>query len=670
MRQRKNKKEKQIKEDKEKKQKISKVRKEKHTSVKTAVKTEQQVIKEKTAKKKHNIVNISTAGITPKEIADIVKRPLSTVITELMKLGVYVSEKDVITDPDVIVLIFDQFKYKVNFVQPTITETKKEEKVAPSVQQETITTVEVEEITSVKVQPKIPEIKPPKKEIPPNWIKKVPVVTVMGHVDHGKTTLLDTIMKTNITAKEPGQITQHIGAYKVTTPHGCITFIDTPGHEAFSTLRARGAKVTDIVVLVVAGDEGIMPQTKEAIELSKSAGVPIIVAINKIDLPQCNPNNVKKQFADIGIIPKEWGGNTEFVEISARNNINIDKLLDTIILQAEIMELYVPIDVPCEATVIETKHDDKRGFTATVIVNKGKLKIGDSFVCGYSYGKVRAMFDNLGNRVNELLPGEPAAIIGFETKTTTAGEILKVVESEKKAKEIYEELERKRKIEAERIKSYRTIDDIISGKVNELSLVIKTDTQGSLEAIQKMLGYLSMEIQNNPNLPKLKIAGSSVGEISESDVLLASASNAVIIGFNVRPNTQALKRAKIENIEIRTYRIIYELIDDVRKILQRLEVKKEVEEVLGRARVKKVFEISKVGKVAGCIVEEGKLVRNARVRLLRDGVIIVDTTLASLKHFKEDVKEIQAGYECGVRLENYQDIKENDIIECYHIVKS
>ncbi|MCS7228184.1 MAG: GTP-binding protein, partial [Endomicrobia bacterium] len=345
----------------------------------------------------------------------------------------------------------------------------------------------------------------------------------MGHVDHGKTTLLDTIMKTDIATKEYGAITQHIGAYKVTTPHGNITFIDTPGHEAFSSLRARGAKVTDIVVLVVAGDEGVMPQTIESLNHARSAGVPVIVAINKIDLPQCNVNSVKQQFADLGVIPEEWGGETKFVEISAKNNINIDTLLETILQLSNSMELYVPVDVLCEATVIETKLDDKRGFVATVIVNKGKLTTGESFVCGYSYGKVRAMFNERGQRIMELLPGEPAEIIGFEAPAT-AGDLLKVVPTEKEARRIYEELERERKLIASKTKAYKTIEDVISGKTNTFSLIIKTDTQGSSEAIQKMLSYLSEEVKNNPNLPQLKVVNVSVGEISESDVLLATAS--------------------------------------------------------------------------------------------------------------------------------------------------
>lgn len=605
-------------------------------------------------------------GITPQEIAQNIQQPVSKVITEFMKLGMIVSATQKVTDKDAIILVCSELGYEIEFE-----ETQQPSSFTETTSVSTTTIPTVEEVIHEKpitVEKKVVEKKLEEKIIPEGYVKKVPVVTIMGHVDHGKTTLLDTIRKSNIAAKEYGAITQHIGAYKVKTPHGDITFIDTPGHEAFSAIRARGAKVTDIVVIVVAGDEGVMPQTIESINHAKAASVPIIVAINKIDLPQCNVNKVKQQFSDLGFIPSDWGGQTEFVEISARNNINIDKLLDAILLQAELMELYVPINVPAEATVIETKVDKKRGYVATVIVSKGKLKIGDIFVCGNSYGKVRAMFDDKGEKLQDLLPGEPAEILGFEFPTT-AGDILKVVKDEKEAKKIFEEIQERQKIEAAKIRRHLSIQDIISGKSNVLSVVLKGDTQGSIEAIQKMLEPLVEEVKKNPDLPELKIIHSNVGEITESDVLLASASDAVIIGFNVRPNTQALKSAKQEGIEIRTYRLIYELFDDIKNILQRAEIKQKIEEFLGRARVKKVFNVPKIGKVAGCIVEEGKIVRNAMVRVLRDNVIISETKINSLKHFKEDVKEIQQGYECGIGLENFQDIKENDVIECFQIIE-
>jgi translation initiation factor IF-2 len=605
-------------------------------------------------------------GITPQEIAQNIQQPVSKVITEFMKLGMIVSATQKVTDKDAIILVCSELGYEIEFE-----ETQQPSSFTETTSVSTTTIPTVEEVIHEKpitVEKKLVEKKLEEKIIPEGYVKKVPVVTIMGHVDHGKTTLLDTIRKSNIAAKEYGAITQHIGAYKVKTPHGDITFIDTPGHEAFSAIRARGAKVTDIVVIVVAGDEGVMPQTIESINHAKAASVPIIVAINKIDLPQCNVNKVKQQFSDLGFIPSDWGGQTEFVEISARNNINIDKLLDAILLQAELMELYVPINVPAEATVIETKVDKKRGYVATVIVSKGKLKIGDIFVCGNSYGKVRAMFDDKGEKLQELLPGEPAEILGFEFPTT-AGDILKVVKDEKEAKKIFEEIQEGQKIEAAKIRRHLSIQDIISGRGNVLSVVLKGDTQGSIEAIQKMLAPLVEEVKKNPDLPELKIIHSNVGEITESDVLLASASDAVIIGFNVRPNTQALKSAKQEGIEIRTYRLIYELFDDIKNILQRAEIKQKIEEFLGRARVKKVFNVPKIGKVAGCIVEEGKIVRNAMVRVLRDNVIISETKINSLKHFKEDVKEIQQGYECGIGLENFQDIKENDVIECFQTIE-
>lgn len=610
------------------------------------------------------VIKLKREGISPQEIAELIKLPVSKIITELLSLGVIVSATQKITDKDTLELLFLQLGKKVILEEETVEVEKKEEEIS----KEIAVAKEIKEVKEEKKpQEKKPEIIIPKKEIPPNYVKKIPVVTVMGHVDHGKTTLLDTIRKTNVAASEYGAITQHIGAYKVNYKGNLITFIDTPGHEAFSAIRARGAKVTDIVVLVVAGDEGIKPQTIECISHIKSANVPFIVAVNKIDLPQCNVNNVKKQFSDLGIVPSDWGGDVEFVEISARNNINIDKLLEIIITQAEIMELYSPIDVPCEGVVIETKFDKKMGFLATVIVNAGKLKVGDNFVCGHSYGKVKAIYDENGQRLNELVPGEPGEIFGFEVPAV-AGDILKVIVDEKEFKKLIEDIETQKKLQLTKTKRRLTIEDIISGKSKVLTLVIKADTQGSLEAILKMLNSLSEELKNNPELPELKIVHSAVGEIKESDVLLATASDAVIIGFNVRPTTQALKDAKHEGIEIRTYRLIYDLVDDIRNILKRLEVKKEVEEFLGRARIKKIFEISKVGKVAGCIVEEGKIVRNAKVRILRDNVIIAETRIVSLKHFKEDVKEIQQGFECGIALENFQNIKENDVIECYQIV--
>lgn len=629
--------------------------------------SEVKVKKTATKVAKPIVIKLKKEGLSPQEISEIIKQPVNKIIAELLSLGVIVSATQKITDRDTLELLFLQLGKKV-VIEEVVEEVEELEKKQEFPKEPLKEEIKKEEIVKKEeAVDKKPEVVIPKKEIPPNYVKKIPVVTVMGHVDHGKTTLLDTIRKTNVAASEYGAITQHIGAYKVNYKGNFITFIDTPGHEAFSTIRARGAKVTDIVVLVVAGDEGIKQQTIECINHIREANVPFIVAINKIDLPQCNVNNVKKQFSEMGIVPSDWGGNVEFVEISARNNINIDKLLDVIVTQAELMGLYSPKDVPCEAVVIETKFDRKVGFLATVIVNKGKLKVGDNFVCGYSYGKVKTIYDENNQRLNELNVGEPGEIFGFEVPAV-AGDILKVIANEKEFRKIIEEIETQKKLQLTKTKRYLTIEDIISGKSKVLTVVIKADTQGSLEAILKMLNSLSEELKGNPDLPELKIAHSSVGEIKESDVLLATASNAIIIGFNVRPNTQALKNAKHEGIEIRTYRLIYELVDDIRNILKRLEVKKEVEEFLGRARIKKIFEISKVGKVAGCVVEDGKIVRNAKVRILRDNIIIAETKIISLKRFKDDVKEVQQGYECGVALENFQNIKENDVIECYQII--
>lgn len=596
--------------------------------------------------KKKISIDISK-GLTPKEISDITNIPVSNIVATLMKLGSIVSATQKITDPDTIEILLSELGFEIEHIsQPAQVE---------------------KEVLYKQPSQKVEELEATQKVEGKVFIKKVPVVTIMGHVDHGKTTLLDTIRKSNIAANEYGFITQHIGAYKVKTPNGDITFIDTPGHEAFSSLRARGTSVTDIVIIVVAGDEGVMPQTVEAINHAKLAKVPIIVAVNKMDLAGFNSQKVRQQFSEYGILAHDWGGDVEFVEISARNNINIDKLLETVLLQAEVMELKAAEDVPGRGVVIETKLDSKRGSVATVIVMEGKLKIGDSFVVGTTWGKIRAMISDTGERLEEVLPGEPTEIIGFE-ELPKSGDVLVVVSDERQARKFAELEKEKGKKNISQQKKKLSFEDIISGKSKVLSLVIKTDAQGSMEAIKKMLDKMAQQAAENPEAAELKVVHYGVGEITESDVLLSSAGNSIIVGFNVRPTTQAIKLAKHEGVEIKTYRTIYDLSDEVEKILKGLEVKKEREEFLGRALVRKVFNISKVGKVAGCFVEEGKIVRNAKVRLLRDNVIIAETKISSLKRFKEDVKEVEKGYECGIGLENVNDIRENDVIESYQIV--
>ncbi len=492
---------------------------------------------------------------------------------------------------------------------------------------------------------------------------RAPVVTVMGHVDHGKTTLLDYIRRTNVAEREAGGITQHIGAYRVTLPEGEITFIDTPGHHAFTTMRARGAQVTDIVVLVVAADDGVMPQTVEAINHAKAAGVPIIVAINKIDKPNANPERVKQELAKYGLIPEEWGGDTIFVEISAKQGTNVDELLEMIILQAEMLELKANPNKPASGTVLESKLDNKRGPVATLLVKEGTLRQGDALVAGLHWGKVRAMFDHQGKQVKEAGPSVPVEVLGLQG-VPMAGEPFMVVENEKKARQISEERQEKARdvqLERPKVSLEELMRQLAEGETREFRILLKADVQGSLEAIKDSLNKLSTEEV------KVNVVHAGVGGITESDVMLASASRAVIIGFNVRPDSQARKAAEREGVEIRLYRVIYDLLDDVKKAMEGLLEPEYEEVVLGRAEVRQVFQVPKVGKVAGCYVLEGSISRNAKVRLIRDGVVVYEGGISSLKRFKDDVREVAAGYECGIGLTDFNDIKEGDIIEAYEL---
>ncbi len=486
-----------------------------------------------------------------------------------------------------------------------------------------------------------------------------PVVTVMGHVDHGKTTLLDAIRKTNVAAGEYGGITQHIGAYQVSVDGRRITFIDTPGHEAFTTLRARGAQVTDIAVLVVAADDGVMPQTIEAINHARAAGVPILVAINKIDLPTANPERVKQQLAEQGLVPEEWGGDTIMVPVSARTGQGIQDLLEMILLLAEINELRADPRKPARGTILEAKLDRGRGPVATVIVQEGTLRVGDAVVAGETYGKVRAMMDDRGNRLQEAGPATPVEVIGLED-VPTAGDILEVVPDERVAKTIAEERREQRRELAQTVARRGSVEDTI-GTVRELRLVVKADVQGSLEAITAALERLSTEEV------RVHILHAGVGAVTESDVMLASASDAVVIGFNVRPDAAARRLAEQEGVDVRLHRLIYEAVDDVRRLLAGLRAPVLTEVVLGRAEVRQIFPISRVGTVAGCYVREGKVVRGAQARLVRDGVVVYQGRIASLRRFKEDVREVAAGFECGVLLENYNDVKEGDVIEVFEV---
>ena len=503
-----------------------------------------------------------------------------------------------------------------------------------------------------------------------NLEPRPPIVTVMGHVDHGKTTLLDYIRKTKVAEREAGGITQHIGAsvVEVETAEGkkTIVFLDTPGHEAFTAMRARGAQVTDIAVLVVAGDDGVMPQTVEAINHAKAAGVPIIVAINKIDKKEANPERVKQELSQHGLIPEDWGGDTVMVPLSAKTGEGVDELLEMIALQAELMELKADPSRRAKGVVLEARLDRKRGVVATLLVQNGTLKAGDAVVAGIYAGKVRAMFDDTGKPISQAGPSMPVEVLGLDG-VPLAGDKFFVVEDEKTARKIAQkrqELARESALEKERRISLEDLfSKLQSGEVRELNVVLKADAQGSIEAIEKSLKELSSEDV------KVRIIHSGVGPITENDIMLASASNAIVIGFNVRPDASARKAAEKEKVDVRTYRVIYEIVDQVKKAMKGLLTPEEKEVYLGSAEVRATFKVPKVGTVAGCYVKDGVLRRSAGVRLVRDGTVVYEGKVSSLKRFKEDVKEVQAGYECGVGLENFDDIKVGDILECYTVEK-
>ncbi len=500
---------------------------------------------------------------------------------------------------------------------------------------------------------------------PENLLPRAPVVTVMGHVDHGKTSLLDALRETNVAAKEAGGITQHIGAYQITVGDGQkITFIDTPGHEAFSEMRARGAKVTDIVVLVVAANDGIMPQTVEAIRHAQAAEVPIVVAVNKIDLPGADPMKVKTSLLQHGIAVEEMGGECLCAEVSAKKRINIDKLVEAILLQAEILDLKADPGCKASGTVIEAKMEKGRGSVATLLVQKGTLKVGDIIIAGKEWGHVRAMFNEHGHKIFEAGPATPVEVIGLQG-TPAAGDNFNMVESESQAKEITNYRIQKER-DAKLVKSAKSameqmLDKIKSGESKHLPVIIKADVQGSIEAIEGTLNKLSN------NEVSVQILHSAVGPISESDITLAKASNALIIGFNVRAIPQARDMARRDGVDIRYYSIIYDVADDVKKGLEGLLSPELREKILGYAEIRSVFNITGVGKVAGCMITEGMVRRGAKVRLLRDNVVIHDGSLGQLKRFKDDVKEVKEGYECGMSFENYNDIQNGDFIECYEI---
>jgi translation initiation factor IF-2 len=498
-------------------------------------------------------------------------------------------------------------------------------------------------------------------------LPRPPVVTVLGHVDHGKTSLLDAIRKTNVTAQEAGGITQHIGAYQIELNGRKITFIDTPGHEAFTAMRARGAQVTDIAILVVAADDGVMPQTVEAINHAKAADVPIIVALNKIDKPDAQPDRVKQQLTEHGLITEDWGGDTVTVEVSALTRQGIDDLLEMILLVADLKELKANPNRPARGTVIEAKLDRGKGPVATVLIERGTLRVGDAIIAGPVSGKVKAMSDDKGKPVDEAGPSMPVEILGFD-EVPEAGEIFDVVSEDRLARQLATiRSERKR---AEEIQSSRTIslDDLFGkikeGEIKELNLIIKADVQGSVEALRQSLEALSTDEV------KVNVIHSGVGAITESDIMLASASNAIVLGFQVRPDGNAKAIAERDRIDIRIYRVIYDALDDVKAAMEGL-LEPEIREVtLGTANVLQTFKVPRIGIVAGCIVNEGKITRDAMVRVIRDNIVIHEGRLASLKRFKDDVTEVMSGYECGIGVANYQDIREGDVIEAFKLVET
>ncbi len=595
-------------------------------------KKKQPKVQQQTASTQEKIIKevIIPEVITVQELANRMAEKSADVIKKLMALGVMATINQPI-DADTAQIVVEEMGHKFK-------------RVADSDVEEGLTGPKDEE-----------------KDLMP----RAPVVTVMGHVDHGKTSLLDALRETNVVAKEAGGITQHIGAYQIEVSSAQrITFIDTPGHEAFSEMRARGAKVTDIVVLVVAANDGIMPQTVEAIRHAQAAGVPIVVAINKIDLPGADPMRVKTELLQHGIAVEEMGGESLCAEVSAKKRINIDKLLEAILLQAEILDLKANPNRKAEGAVIEAKMEKGRGSVATVLVQNGTLKVGDILIAGKEWGHVRAMFNDRGKKMLEALPATPVEVLGLQG-TPSAGDNFVVAKDEAQAKEVTSYRIRKER-EAKLVKSAKSameqmMDKIKSGEEKHLSVIIKADVQGSIEAIEGAITKFSNDEVS------VQILHSAVGPISESDVTLAKASNAFIVGFNVRANPHARELARRDGIDIKYYAIIYDVVDDIKKGLEGLLSPEIKEKILGYAEIRTVFNITGVGKVGGCMITEGLVKRGAKVRLLRDNVVIHDGNLAQLKRFKEDVKEVREGYECGMSFENYNDIQIGDYIECYEL---
>ncbi len=582
-------------------------------------------------KPRKKVIKLSP-GLTVKEFSEILGQKASSVIAKLMEMGIMSTINQPI-DLQTAALIAEEYS-----VRTEVMTEKTEEELIPAVE-----------------------------DIPASLVVRSPVVTIMGHVDHGKTSLLDAIRQTRVTDTEAGGITQHIGAYTVQVRDKRITFLDTPGHEAFTAMRARGAQVTDIVILVVAADDGVMPQTLEAINHAKAANVPIIVAINKVDKPESNPDRVRNSLAEQDLIPEAWGGQTIYVEVSAKKKLGLDLLLEMILLQAEVLELKVNINKPARGVIIEAKLDRGRGPVVTVLVQEGTLRVGDAFVTGFYSGKVRALIDDMANRIEEAEPSTPVEVIGLEG-VPQAGDSFIVANDERLAKEIANARSQKQRL-AE-IAQYQkvSLEDIYKrikeGTVKELNLILKADVHGSIEAVRDSMEKLKTDAV------KVKIIHIAVGGITESDVLLAAASNAIIIGFNVRPEPKAQSLAEREKVDIRLYTVIYDAIADIRAAMEGLLEPTLKEKILGRAEVRKTFSVPKVGMVAGCYVSDGLISRNSvGARVIRDNIVIYEGKLGSLKRFKDDVREVQAGFECGISIENFNDIKPGDAIEVYTVEK-
>ena len=495
-----------------------------------------------------------------------------------------------------------------------------------------------------------------------NLVSRPPVVTIMGHVDHGKTTLLDTIRKTHVTEGEFGGITQHIGAYQVSVKGKKVTFLDTPGHEAFTAMRARGAKVTDLVIIVVAADDGVMPQIKEAVDHAKAAGVPVIVAVNKIDKPNANKDRIMNEMSDLGLLPEAWGGDTIFAEVSAKFGDGVSDLLETILVVSEVENFRANPNKMATGTVIEAKLDKGRGPVTTLLVQNGTLHTGDAVVVGTAFGRVRKMTDDRGREIKEALPSTPVEIIGLND-VPIAGDIFKAFDSEKKARQIAETRLTKRIDQERNSSSAMSLDDLArqieEGEVQDINVIVKADVQGSAEAVKASMEKIEV------SGVKVNVIRSTAGAITESDIMLASASNAVIYGFNVRPNAMVRKKAEEEGVDIRLHNIIYKALEEMESAMKGMLAPVYEEVVIGQAEVRQTYKVSKVGTIAGCMVTDGHITKDCSVRLIREGVVIYTGKLGSLRRFQNDVKEVQNGFECGMTIENFNDIKEGDLIEAY-----